>query len=864
MAGNFADLTAILTLDSTRFSEEMGRVKKELGETSSLADMMSGKVSQSLNKSAEAIEQSLSRQALAAQKAGISVGQYKAAMRMLPAQFTDVATQLAGGQSPWLILLQQGGQVKDSFGGMIPMFRGLAGAITLPMVGATSLAVAIGALAYAWYQGDSTLSAFNKTLVLSGNQSGLTADRMLTLSRAGQAAGLTFNQASESLMALVNAGVRGGEQFEAISQSVARFASASGVEVDKVAEAFGKLTTDPTSGLTAMAHQFRNVTAEQIAYVAQLQRSGDEAGALQAANDIATKGFDEQTRRLKENMGTLETWADRTARAFKSMWDAVLDIGRPDTAQEMLIKAEAAFKKADDIWNLRKDDYFVNDEARARYWDDREKARLALEAARKKAEQQSQQDKNAQQQSDTEASRLKYTEEAQKAYERLQTPLDKYTARQKELNKALKDGKILQADYNTLMAAAKKDYESTLKKPKQSGVKVSAGDRQEDNTRTALLALQTELRTLQAHAGANEKISQQRRELWKAESQYAVLAEAAQRRQLSAQEKSLLAHKDETLEYRRQLADLGDKVEYQKRLNELADQAEKFAQQQRAKQAAISAKGRGLTDRQAQRESEEQRLREVYGDNPQALVKATGALKQTWASEDQLNGSWMAGLQSGWSQWAESAMDSFSQVKSVSMQTFDGIAQNMAAMLTGSEQNWRSFTRSVLSMLTEILLKQAMAGMVGSAISAIGSAFGGGASASAGTAIQAAAANFHFATGGFTGTGGKYEPAGIVHRGEFVFTKEATSRIGVGNLYRLMRGYAEGGYVGGDGSPAQMRRAEGIRFEQNNSVVIQNDGINGQAGPQLMKAVYDMARKGAQDELRLQLRDGGMLSGSGR
>ncbi|MEE6783185.1 phage tail tape measure protein [Escherichia coli B9:H18] len=853
MAEPVGDLVVDLSLDAARFDEQMARVRRHFSGTESDA-----------KKTAAVVEQSMNRQALAAQKAGISVGQYKAAMRMLPAQFTDVATQLAGGQSPWLILLQQGGQVKDSFGGLIPMFRGLAGAISLPMVGVTSLAVATGALAYAWYQGDSTLSAFNKTLVLSGNQSGLTADRMLTLSRAGQAAGLTFNQASESLAALVNAGVRGGEQFDAINQSVARFASASGVEVDKVAEAFGKLTTDPTSGLTAMAHQFRNVTAEQIAYVAQLQRSGDEAGALQAANDIATKGFDEQTRRLKENMVTLETWADRTARAFKSMWDAVLDIGRPDTAQEMLIKAEAAFKKADDIWNLRKDDYFVNDEARARYWDDREKARLALEAARKKAEQQSQQDKNAQQQSDTEASRLKYTEEAQKAYERLQTPLDKYTARQKELNKALKDGKILQADYNTLMAAAKKDYESTLKKPKQSGVKVSAGDRQEDNTRTALLALQTELRTLQAHAGSNEKISQQRRELWKAESQYAVLAEAAQRRQLSAQEKSLLAHKDETLEYRRQLADLGDKVEYQKRLNELADQAEKFAQQQRAKQAAISARGRGLTDRQAQRESEEQRLREVYGDNPQALAKATGALKQTWASEDQLNGSWMAGLQSGWSQWAESAMDSFSQVKSVSMQTFDGIAQNMAAMLTGSEQNWRSFTRSVLSMLTEILLKQAMAGMVGSAISAIGSAFGGGASASAGTAIQAAAANFHFATGGFTGTGGKYEPAGIVHRGEFVFTKEATSRIGVGNLYRLMRGYAEGGYVGGAGSPAQMRRAEGIRFEQNNSVVIQNDGINGQAGPQLMKAVYDMARKGAQDELRLQLRDGGMLSGSGR
>ncbi|EER7875813.1 phage tail tape measure protein, partial [Escherichia coli] len=630
----------------------------------------------------------------------------------------------------------------------------------------------------------------------------------------------------------------------------------------KVAEAFGKLTTDPTSGLMAMARQFHNVTAEQIAYVAQLQRSGDEAGALQAANEAATKGFDDQTRRLKENMGTLETWADRTARAFKSMWDAVLDIGRPDTAQEMLIKAEAAFKKADDIWSLRKDDYFVNDEARARYWDDREKARLALEAARKKAEQQSQQDKNAQQQSDTEASRLKYTEEAQKAYERLQTPLEKYTARQEELNKALKDGKILQADYNTLMAAAKKDYEATLKKP--SAVKVSAGERQEDRAHAALLALETELRTLEKHSGANEKISQQRRDLWKAENQYAVLKEAATKRQLSEQEKSLLTHEKETLEYKRQLAELGDKVEHQKRLNELAQQAARFEQQQGAKQAAISAQARGLTDRQAQRESEEQRLRDVYGDNPDALAKATSALKNTWSAEEQLRGSWMAGLKSGWGEWAESATDSFSQVKSVATQTFDGIAQNMAAMLTGSEQNWRGFTRSVLSMLTEIFLKQAMVGIVGSIGSAIGGAFGGGASASTGTAIQAAAANFHFATGGFTGTGGKYEPAGIVHRGEFVFTKEATSRIGVGNLYRLMRGYAEGGYVGGAGSPAQMRRTEGINFNQNNHVVIQNDGTNGQAGPQLMKAVYDMARKGAQDEIQAQMRDGGVFSGGRR
>ncbi|EOR0556953.1 phage tail tape measure protein [Escherichia coli] len=860
MSQPVGDLVIDLNLDAVRFDEQMTRVRRHFSGLETDA-----------RKTATAVEQGLSRQALAAQKAGMSVGQYKAAMRMLPMQFTDVATQLAGGQNPWLILLQQGGQVKDSFGGMIPMFRGLAGAISLPMVGVTSLAVATGALAYAWYQGDSTLSAFNKTLVLSGNQSGLTAERMLTLSRAGQAAGLTFNQAGESLAALVSAGVRGGEQFDAINQSVARFASASGVEVDKVAEAFGKLTTDPTSGLTAMARQFRNVTAEQIAYVAQLQRSGDEAGALQAANDIATKGFDEQTRRLKENMGTLETWADKTGKAFKSMWDAILDIGRPESSADMLASAQKAFDEADKKWQW----YQSRSQRRGKTasfranlqgaWDDRENARLGLAAATLQSDMEKAGELAARDRAEREASQLKYTGEAQKVYERLLSPLEKYTARQEELNRALRDGKILQADYNTLMASAKKDYESTLKKPKSSGAKVSAGERQEDRAHAALLALETELRTLEKHSGANEKISRQRRDLWKAESQYAVLKEAATKRQLSGQEKSLLAHEKETLEYRRQLAELGDKVEHQKRLNELAQQAARFEQQQSAKQAAISAKARGLTDRQAQRESEEQRLRDVYGDNPQALAQVTGALKQTWADEDMLRGDWLAGLKSGWGEWAESATDSFSQVKSAATQTFDGIAQNMAAMLTGAEADWRGFTRSVLSMMTEILLKQAMVGIVGRIGSAIGGAFaGGGAHVSTGTAISSAAANFNFASGGFTGTGGKYEPAGIVHRGEFVFTKEATSRIGVGNLYRLMRGYAEGGYVGGAGSPAQMRRAEGINFNQNNHVVIQNDGINGQAGPQLMKAVYDMARKGAQDELRLQLRDGGMLSGSGR
>ncbi|EPB0169065.1 head-tail joining protein [Escherichia coli] len=82
--------------------------------------------------------------------------------------------------------------------------------------------------------------------------------------------------------------------------------------------------------------------------------------------------------------------------------------------------------------------------------------------------------------------------------------------------------------------------------------------------------------------------------------------------------------------------------------------------------------------------------------------------------------------------------------------------------------------------------------------------------------------------------------------------------------YRLMRGYATGGYVGTPGSMADSRSQASGTFEQNNHVVINNDGTNGQIGPQALKAVYDVARKAAMDVVTGQMRDGGLFSGGGR
>ena len=112
------------------------------------------------------------------------------------------------------------------------------------------------------------------------------------------------------------------------------------------------------------------------------------------------------------------------------------------------------------------------------------------------------------------------------------------------------------------------------------------------------------------------------------------------------------------------------------------------------------------------------------------------------------------------------------------------MSNTVADFFLTAKFNITDFTRSFLEMTTKMLMQMAM-------LNAMKAAFG-----------SSAVGNFlGFASGGYTGDGGKHDPAGVVHKGEFVFTKEATQRLGIANLYRLMdagkRGYASGGHVGG-------------------------------------------------------------------
>lgn len=560
MAQAVGDLVVNLDLNSSSFTEQTAFVRKQF--------VGMGKDSDAAGKAGQ---DAFSKQQLAAKRAGISVGQYKEAMRTLPAQFTDIATQLAGGQSPWLILLQQGGQIKDSFGGLRPTFTALFGAINPVMAGVVGLTAAAGALAYSFATGQAVTSEFNKALVMTGDRAGQTANNLLFISESAERAGGSFSGSMAAIKALAQAGANLGGDYQAVAESISFLSDTTSTKVADLAAVFGRITTDPTSGLTAMAKQYGNVTAQQLDYVRSLQDAGKYTDALSYANSVAAQGFKTMAGDIRGNMGALETAADSVGSAFKSMWNALLDIGRAKSLQSQLADATDKLYELDQA--LRSTS--AQGQQRVGLENARDLARQQVSSLTDQLHTEQQKTEEKQKQATLEQSSLLnqqhfqsisdagLTKEQQRTAEYRR--LNQYIAERRKLNQALSDEEIAQ-----IKKGIEEKYKDP-KAPKQKGYSVSAGDQASDTANAETLALQTQLKVLQRHAGINDTISQQRKALWEAEAKFTVLEEAAKNRTLSKDEQSLLASKDKVLAQAEVNAKLGDQILAQQALAKLQE-----------------------------------------------------------------------------------------------------------------------------------------------------------------------------------------------------------------------------------------------------------------------------------------------------
>ncbi|HEH1845653.1 phage tail tape measure protein [Proteus mirabilis] len=203
---------------------------------------------------------------------------------------------------------------------------------------------------------------------------------------------------------------------------------------------------------------------------------------------------------------------------------------------------------------------------------------------------------------------------------------------------------------------------------------------------------------------------------------------------------------------------------------------------------------------------------------------------------EAMKGDPMAGLKQGLSDFSDSAMDVMENVRNVTTNALNNMSDALADFALTGKGTFKDFANAVISDITRMVMKM----LIFKAIEAGGQAMG----------FDMGWMSKGHAYGGYTGHGGKFEPKGIVHGGEFVFTKEATAKLGVGNLYRLMhaaQGYASGGFVGAVAGripvtpQPTLARASGVQM-----TVVNHITVTGNGDAVLAQAMKEAAQQGTE------------------
>lgn len=357
--------------------------------------------------------------------------------------------------------------------------------------------------------------------------------------------------------------------------------------------------------------------------------------------------------------------------------------------------------------------------------------------------------------------------------------------------------KALEDEYNnTQKVSAAKKADTTATNAKNKAEREAATTAEQYSRKIADLSVAIEVEKVRATQG--EKAS----ELYAASHQAGVKWTEEQRKSI----------RENSAELARWTQRADDNVKKQREqveaLKDLKEAARKYRDETTLTTATAS-----LSDRQRSRFDETQQVERVFDKTDKgtaaiaARQQALGDLDKKYQAIAASEADWLSGASKGYQNWLESASNVSGTVASGVTSTLDSAMDNMSSMLAGSKADWRSWGLSVLQTIAKVALQMAVVNTIKASSSSWGSILGSVASSVGGVAAGSSAASTGamglstsytgYDSGGFTGTGGKHDPAGIVHKGEFVFTKEATDRIGVSNLYSLMKGYADGGIVGG-------------------------------------------------------------------
>lgn len=675
-----------------------------------------------------------------ARKVGASSKQTAQALRQLPAQFSDIAISLQGGQNPLSVFLQQGSQIKDSFGGAGAALRE-TGKYALGLINPFTLgAAAVAALTVAYVQGSNEAVAYNKALILTGNSAGLTASALTSMAAAQDQVNGTQSEAATVLAEVASAGKFTAEQIQGVAAAAIAMEKATGKAVGDTVNEFKRLADEPAAASAKLNEQYNYLTASVYAQIRALEDQGDAAGAAQLAIDTFGSTMTQRAAEIESSLGLVERAWKGIKDSASEAWDAMLDIGRPDTLEDKLDGVQSRLERAaanQQRPTMSRFGNFGNGSA-ANSQDNLQKELqdiLQNEVDQVAKARQEMFDASNQQ-------------AGIEAFKGLQDGLDKAKSKSEKLGDELKkiDRQVIasrkagltvnDADIAKLKAAAAEQFKETA--PKTAKAKKEPVVRDDAATKL-LITLREQQAALEEQLTSEEKLTDAQKKRAAFESQ---INDLKTKDVLTAEQKSLLANQeaikaqlDKNVAIAEEVRLHNESLKLQERSEQIQASIKSSAEgRQQQQQRTLDAFGQGR-EQQERAESAASIFREFrrYQDQlnkntPKDLLggeqynsereKIGQGLRDALAEHeayydklDQLQGSWQVGASQAFANYAEEAADIAGQTADLVGSTLETLTQGIGDSFADAVVEGDNL-REAVSNLGQSLLKEVLSSLV--------------------------------------------------------------------------------------------------------------------------------------------------------
>ncbi|MEQ0460267.1 phage tail length tape measure family protein [Klebsiella sp. JB_Kp027] len=854
------------------FSAALDKIKKQRAELSAAKDagLLTPEYHAELSNKLDLTEKGLNQVSNEMRYGAISAGQYKNAMRLLPAQLNDIAVGLAGGMPLFTIFMQQGSQIADSFGGWGNLFeiikqqllgagdaadessdslsdnanslsenaenaKKLTGFLNPMTIGIGALVAVVGTLTYAWYKGSQEQQEFNKSLVLTGNIAGVTTGQLADMARSvADNTGNTTAAAAQALNRVVSGGKIATGSMQTVTEAVVAMNDATDESIDSMVADFEKIAQNPVAAIGELNDKYHFLTLATYNQIKALQDEGNQQEAARLATETYAATMKQRADQIQGNLGSLEQAWKWLGDAAKGAWDAMLDIGREKSIEQKIAEAQDELGRAQkSLSDLSAGQSKYAGPYRAWKSSDLSMLQKVVDAA--KARLASLQSEKMAQDAINESydPYLKKQQEGIKLQQKADAFSQKYQTRQQQRAKELAElskyrGKYTQEEYDRIYSEINDRYKDpkTPKTPKGKSYTEDAATRLLDQINQQTAAMQSQL-------DASDKLNSATQARIKFEQQ---IADLKSKTQLTADQKSILSRSDEILQAYKQQEALQNSVktldDYRKMQEQVKTKDERTNDLLKSRLELLEkAKATG----QLKPGEYEKTRADIYQNTDMQLPSTVrDVVGNTTPTGGQLSGTF-GGMQQQYSQldqaqkdldaWLARKEEAYKKAGAITaegearMQKTRADAANAAAVIEAQKNaiitsTTQSMMDSGLSILADgfgqqsgiykaafaaskaYAIAQSMVAINAGIAQAASLPFPSNLMAMATVAMETAnivsnikaVADTGFASGGYTGPGGKYQPAGIVHKGEYVFDQASTNRIGVSQLEALRNG----------------------------------------------------------------------------